>query len=136
MTSVTVTARAGEPQETDADTRVVGLFEGESLGDPTLQALVESGEAKPALRKVAVAHEDHGGKPRRVIVAGLGKPEELDAEKARVAAAAVAGRARELGTRALWWAAPRITVLGIGLIVSCGSWAANDSGGVLPLRPL
>ncbi|MEA2375423.1 MAG: leucyl aminopeptidase [Thermoleophilaceae bacterium] len=106
MTSVTVRARAGELSETDADTRVVGIFEGESLGDPALQALVDSGEAKPALRKLAVTHEDVNGTPRRVILAGLGKPEELDAEKARVVAALVAGRARELGTRSLSWAAP------------------------------
>ena len=67
-----------------------------------LAALVDSGEAKPGLRKVAVAHEDG----RRVIVAGLGKRDELDAEKARVAAAAVAARAKELGAKSLSWAAP------------------------------
>jgi leucyl aminopeptidase len=106
MAPVTVRARAGEPRETDADTRVVGIFEGESLDDPALQALVDSGEAKPALRKLAVTHEQVNGTPRRVILAGLGKPEELDAEKARVVAAVVAGRAGELGTRSLSWAAP------------------------------
>ncbi|HEX8073577.1 MAG TPA: leucyl aminopeptidase [Thermoleophilaceae bacterium] len=106
MGVVTVRARAGEARETDADTRVVGVFEGEKLDDPALQALVDSGEAKPALRKLAVAHEDAGGKPRRVILAGLGKPEELDPEKARVAAAVAAGRAQQLGTRSLSWAAP------------------------------
>jgi leucyl aminopeptidase len=99
---VTVTGRAGDPRETDADTRVVPLFEGESLDDPALQALVDSGEAKPGLRKLAVAHEDG----RRVILVGLGKRDELDHERARVGAAAAAGRARELGTRALSWAAP------------------------------
>ena len=54
-------ARSGAPEETAADTRVVGLFEGESLADPRLQALVELGEAKPGLRKVAVAHEEARG---------------------------------------------------------------------------
>jgi leucyl aminopeptidase len=68
---------------------------------------VELGEAKPGLRKVAVTHEDApGGGQRRVLVAGLGKRDELDAEKARVAAAVVAARARDLGAVSLSWAAP------------------------------
>jgi leucyl aminopeptidase len=68
---------------------------------------VELGEAKPALKKVAVTHEDApGGGQRRVLVAGLGKRDELDAEKARVAAAAVAARASDLGTVSLSWAVP------------------------------
>jgi leucyl aminopeptidase len=99
---VEVTTREGAPEETSADTRVVPFFEGDSLDGP-LQALVDSGEAKPKLKRVAVAHEDGG---RRVLVAGLGKREELDGEKARVAASAVAGRAKELGTKALSWDAP------------------------------
>jgi hypothetical protein len=55
---VGVTTRAGAPQDTAADTRVVALFEGEKLADEGLQRLVELGEAKPGLKKVAVAHED------------------------------------------------------------------------------
>jgi leucyl aminopeptidase len=102
-----LTVRSGAPEETAADTRVVGLFEGESLEDPALQKLVELGEAKPALKKVAVAHEDApGGGQRRVLIAGLGKREEFDAERARSAAAAAAGRAKELGAVSLSWAAP------------------------------
>src|SRR3954466_14471620 len=107
MPEISVTTRAGAPGETAADTRVVGLFEGESLPDERLQGLVELGEAKAGLKRVAVAHEDApGGGQRRVLLAGLGKREELDAEKARVAAAVVAGRATELGTVSLSWAAP------------------------------
>ena len=53
-----VTTRSGAPEETAADTRVVGLFEGESLADERLQRLVELGEAKPEVEEVAVAHED------------------------------------------------------------------------------
>jgi leucyl aminopeptidase len=107
MPEVTVTARAGAPEETAADTRVVGLFEGDALPDPDLQQLVELGEAKGGLKKVAVTHEDApGGGKRRVLVAGLGKRDGFDDEKARVAAAAAAGRARELGAVSLSWAAP------------------------------
>src|SRR4051812_40717626 len=102
MPAPTVTARTGAAAETDADTRIVGVFEGEKLDEPELQSLVDSGEAKPGLRKLAVTHEDG----RRVILAGLGKRDELDPERARVAAAAAAGRARDLGSRSLSWAAP------------------------------
>jgi leucyl aminopeptidase len=109
MTEISVTTRRGDPAESEADTRVVGLFEGESLDDERLQKLVDLGEAKGALKKVAVAHEDargDDGSPRRVIVAGLGKRDELDAEKARIAAAVAAARAREIGSRSLSWTVP------------------------------
>jgi leucyl aminopeptidase len=107
MSPIDVSARRGAPQDTAADTRVVGLFEDETLEEPQLQSLVELGEAKPALKKVAVAHEDApGGGSRRALIAGLGKRDEFDGEKARVAAAVVAARAKELGTVSLSWADP------------------------------
>jgi leucyl aminopeptidase len=107
LAQVRVSSRGGDPSETSADTRVVGLFEGESLAEPELQSLVELGEAKPGLKKVALAHEDApGGGQRRVMIAGLGKRDAFDAEAARVAAAATAERAKELGTVSLSWAAP------------------------------
>jgi len=90
MPEVTVTGRAGDPRETEADTLVVPVFEGESLDAPALQALVDSGEAKPGLRKLAVTHEDG----RRTVLVGVGKRDELDHERARVAAAVAASRAR------------------------------------------
>src|SRR5215213_4022277 len=94
------------PADTGADTIAIGLFDGEPIAHDVdggvLQALVDSGEAKPGLRKLAVTHA--GGK--RYVVAGLGKREAFDAERARVAAASVAGRARELGTRTLCWELP------------------------------
>jgi leucyl aminopeptidase len=99
---IEVTTRQGAPEDTAADTRVVPFFEGDSLDGP-LQALVDSGEAKPKLKRVALAHEDGG---RRVLIAGLGERDELDGEKARVAASVVAGRAKELGTKSLSWDAP------------------------------
>jgi len=105
---VTVSARSGAPEETSADTRVVALFEDESLPGG-LQSLVESGEAKPGFRKLAVTHDDG----RRVIVVGLGKRDELEPEKARVAASAVAARARELGTESLSWDAPEGTAAAV-----------------------
>jgi leucyl aminopeptidase len=109
-----VRATTDAPPDTGADTIAVGVFEGEPIAhdvDGILQALVDSGEARPGLRKVAVAHA--GG--RRYVLAGLGKREEFDAERARVAAAAVAGRARELSTRALCWELPH-HVVAIGFV--------------------
>src|SRR3954454_9027319 len=102
MPEISVSARAGAPEETSADTRVVGLFVGESPPAGVAAQLAESGEAKPALRKLAVGHEDG----KRVVVVGLGKREELDAEKARIAAAVAAQRARDLGGKSLSWAEP------------------------------
>jgi leucyl aminopeptidase len=112
-----VTTRSGPPEETAADTRVVALFEGERLADADLQRLVELGEAKAGLKKVAVAHEQApGGGQRRVLIAGLGKRAELDAEGARVAAAAVAARAGELGAVSLSWDAPEGDGVAAGLV--------------------
>ncbi|MEX1143099.1 MAG: leucyl aminopeptidase [Thermoleophilaceae bacterium] len=107
MSDIAVSVRPGPPEETAADTRVLGLFEGEHLPERDLQELVELGEAKPGLGKVAVAHEQApGGGHRRVLVAGLGSRDEFDGEAARVAAAAVAARARDLGAVSLSWALP------------------------------
>jgi leucyl aminopeptidase len=100
-----VSSTTEAPRDTAADTIAVGVFEGESIAhdvDGVLQALVDSGEAKTALRKVAVAHASG----RRYVLAGLGKRDEFDDERARVTAAAVAGRAKELGTHVLCWEVP------------------------------
>jgi leucyl aminopeptidase len=100
-----VSSTTQAPPDTGADTIAVGVFEGEGIAhdvDGILQAMVDSGEARPGVHKVAVTHA--GG--RRYILAGLGNRDEFDAEKARVAAGAVAGRAKELGTRVLCWELP------------------------------
>ena len=67
-----------------------------------LGALLESGEASHELRRLAVTHASG----RRFVLVGLGAREELDAERARCAAAAVDGRARELGATTLCWEVP------------------------------
>jgi leucyl aminopeptidase len=107
VSPIQVSVRDGDPADTQADTRVCGLFEGGKLTDPELQKLVDAGEAKGALKRICVTHEDtpDGGR-RRVIIAGLGKEADFDAEKARVAAAAAATRAKELGAESLSWTAP------------------------------
>jgi len=106
MAPIEVTARLGAPEDTAADTRVLGVFEGETPDDPAARELLDAGEAKAGLRKVAVGHEDGAAGRRRVIVAGLGKRDEFGHERARVAAAVAAGRARDIGARSLSWAVP------------------------------
>jgi leucyl aminopeptidase len=100
-----VSSTTQAPPETNADTIAVGVFEGEAIAhdvDGVLQGLVDAGEARTGLRKVAVTHA--GG--RRYVLAGLGKRDEFDDERARVAAAAVVARAKELGTSVLCWELP------------------------------
>jgi leucyl aminopeptidase len=101
-----VRASTDAPADTGADTIAIGVFEDEGIAHDVdgglLQALVDSGEAKRGLRKLAVTHA--GG--RRYVLAGLGSRAAFTPESARVAAAAVAGRASELGTRVLCWELP------------------------------
>ena len=112
-----VTATTDAPPATDADTIVVGVFEDEGIAHDhggVLQALVDSGEAKRGLRKLAVTHAEG----RRYIVAGLGGRSDFDPERARVAAAAVVGRAKELGTKTLCWEVPHhVTDAHVGALV-------------------
>src|SRR5215212_4214083 len=125
-------ATTSAPADTGADTIAIGIFDGEpiahDLDGGMLQALVDSGEAKPGLRKLAVAHA--GGK--RYILVGLGKRDSFDAERARVAAAAVVGRAKELGTRVLCWELPHHTEApGFveGTLLAAYDYRAFKSGG-------
>jgi leucyl aminopeptidase len=103
---VRVEATTESPLETDADTIVVGLIDGEGIAHDlpggVLGALLESGEARSAFRRLAVTHAEG----RRFILVGLGSRDELDAERARIAAAVAHGRARELSANALCWEVP------------------------------
>ena len=87
---------------TDADTLVVGVFEGDEVEQPALAALLASGEAKRASGSLALAHDDG----RRWLLAGLGKREDFTHEAARVSAAKAAKRAGELGANHLCWVLP------------------------------
>src|SRR3954453_22024532 len=112
-----VSATTDAPTATQADTIVVGVFEDEGIANDhggVLQALVDSGEAKRAFRKLAVTHAEG----RRYIVAGLGGRTAFDPERARVAAAGVFARAKELGTRVLCWEVPHhMTDAHVGALV-------------------
>ncbi|MGH2911343.1 MAG: M17 family peptidase N-terminal domain-containing protein, partial [Solirubrobacteraceae bacterium] len=101
--NVSFTALA--PQETDADTVAIGVFEGDEApaGAPTeVGELLANGEAKRSPKALALTHADG----KRWLVVGLGKREDFTPERARVAAALVRDRAKELSTKALCWQAP------------------------------
>jgi len=101
-----VEATTALPVDAPADTVAIGLFAGEGIAHDTpggeLGSLLERGEARPRARHLAQAH----AQARRWIVVGLGRREGFDAERARVAAAVVLGRARELGAGTLCWEVP------------------------------
>ncbi|HEX3608934.1 MAG TPA: leucyl aminopeptidase [Solirubrobacterales bacterium] len=89
--------------EVDADLVAVGLCEGE---EPAAELASARGatDAKDGFKKLAIVHPE---RPTRVILAGLGKREELDAERLRVVAALVAQEAAKLGAASLAWALPQ-----------------------------
>jgi leucyl aminopeptidase len=101
-----VSASTAAPIDTPADTIAIGVFAGKDvahdLDDGTLQALLDRGEARASVGHLAVAH----GAGRRWVLVGLGERDTFDAERARVVAAAVVGRTRDLGTRVLTWELP------------------------------
>jgi leucyl aminopeptidase len=103
---VQVEATTDGPLQTDADTIVVGVFEGDDIAhdtpDGALQSLLDSGEARRAFKRLAITHAEG----RKWIVVGLGPRADFDAERARVAAAVAHGRARELGVETLCWEVP------------------------------
>jgi leucyl aminopeptidase len=103
---VEVQATTASPLDTDADTIAVGVFEGEDvahdLSGGDLSALLASGEARRAFKRLAVTHAEG----RRFVLVGLGARGEFDSERARVAAAVAHGRARELGASTLCWEVP------------------------------
>jgi leucyl aminopeptidase len=101
-----VRATTESPLSTEADTIVIGVFESENIAhdvpDAALQALLDSGEARRAFKRLAVTH----AAGRRWIIAGLGERGAFDAERARAVAALAHGRARELGAVTLCWEVP------------------------------
>ena len=101
-----VRSTSDAPGGTGADTIAVGLFEEEGIAHDSaggaLGALVDAGEAKAAFRKLALTHDEG----KRWLVAGLGKREEFDPERARIVAGGVIARARELGAQSLCWELP------------------------------
>jgi leucyl aminopeptidase len=88
--------------ECDADLLAIGLFEGEDLSQQ-LAGAPGADDARGGFEKLALLHPE---RPGRVLVAGLGKRAELDAERVRVAAALVAKEAARLEATSLAWLLP------------------------------
>jgi hypothetical protein len=51
-----IQATSSPPADTQADTIVIGVFDGEEPSHPALAALVESGEAKRSHGSLALTH--------------------------------------------------------------------------------
>jgi leucyl aminopeptidase len=97
-----VSVSQNEPAAVDADLVAIGLCEGEELPGELASAR-GAADAKGDFKKLATIHPEQ---PARVLVAGLGKREDLDAERLRVAAALVAKEAGKLSVGSLAWVLP------------------------------
>jgi leucyl aminopeptidase len=67
-----------------------------------LQRLADDGELKGELGKTVVLHTNGEANARRVVVAGIGKRAEVDADAIRTAASAVARRLGDVGGTLAW----------------------------------
>jgi leucyl aminopeptidase len=67
-----------------------------------LQQLADDGELKGELGRTVLLHTNGGSTARRVIVAGVGKRADVDADAIRTAAAAVARQLRDVGGTLGW----------------------------------
>src|SRR6266550_4576014 len=103
------------PGEGEPDSLVIPLSEGDAGGvfsngareldgrlKGRLQRLVDSGELKGDLGTAVVLHTDGELNARRVVVAGIGKKDDLDADTLRTAASAVAHRVADVGGTLAW----------------------------------
>jgi len=97
-----VSVSQSEIAATGADLVAVGLCEGEELSGELASAR-GAADAKGGFKKLTTVHPEQ---PARVIVAGLGKRNDLDAERLRVAAALVAKEAGRLEATSLAWVLP------------------------------
>jgi leucyl aminopeptidase len=97
-----VEVKQGELVEAGADLLVVGLFEGGALPSGVANA-AGADTAKSDFKKLSLLRPD--GLPP-VLVVGLGKSDDLDAEKLRVAAAVAAKEAGRLEATSAAWALP------------------------------
>ena len=97
-----VSVSQSEITAVDADLVAIGLCEGEELPGELSQAR-GAGDAKGSFKSLTTVHPE---RPARLLVAGLGKREDLDAERLRIAAAMVAKEAKRLKVTSLAWALP------------------------------
>ena len=97
-----VSVSQSEIPTVDADLVAIGLCEGEELPGELASAR-GAADAKGGFKKLTTVHPE---RPARALVAGLGKREDLDAERLRIAAALVAKEAKRLSATSLAWVLP------------------------------
>jgi leucyl aminopeptidase len=85
-----------------ADLLAVGLYAGEEL-PADLAGAPGAGDAKGGFEKLTLLRPEQ---PARVLVAGLGKREDADAERVRLTAALAAQEAAKLEATSLAWSLP------------------------------
>lgn len=92
-----------QPAETDADLLAVGLYEGEQL-PAELAGVPGVGDVKAGFQKLTLLRPEQ---PARVLAVGLGKRDDADAERIRLAAAVTAKEAERLEAASLAWLPPQ-----------------------------
>jgi leucyl aminopeptidase len=88
--------------ESGADLTAVGFFDGAELPTELAEA-PGAGDAKAGFKKATVLYPE---KPGRTIVVGLGKTEDWEPERARVAAAIAARAAKGVEATSIAWVFP------------------------------
>jgi len=90
--------------DVEADLLAVGLFDGEAL-PAELASAAGGADARGAFKKLALIHPE---RPVRVLAVGLGPRAEMDAERARVAAALAVQEGGRLEATSLAWLLPEL----------------------------
>src|SRR5687767_1798520 len=88
--------------EAEADLHVLALADGEELPSELADA-PGAADVKTAFKKLAVVRP---GSPERLLAAGLGKPDDVDAERLRVAAALAVKQAGRFDATTIAFALP------------------------------
>jgi leucyl aminopeptidase len=103
-----VAIEVSQPGQGSPDALAVVLAEDDAApraeGDvqAQLQQLADDGELRGELGRTVVLHTNGNGTARRVVVAGIGKRADVDADAVRTAAAAVTRRLRDVGGTLGW----------------------------------
>jgi leucyl aminopeptidase len=103
---VRVSATENPATDTDCDTIAVGLFQDEEPDHSwpaVFRELLDSGEARPSFKALAVAHSQG----KRWLLVGLGHRKDFTHERARVSGAVAHQRALEISTHTLCWEVPQ-----------------------------
>jgi leucyl aminopeptidase len=136
-----IKVRIGDIGKTRADVVLLGIFEGEKklsadLADldeslnSEITKLIKQGEIKGKQGEITVIHSLGKTPAGRIVIAGLGKQEELNKEKIRVATADACRALRKKGAKQI-----DITLFGVGIngITAQASAQAITEGALLGL---